>query len=116
LLGLTQTSLAKELGVQFQQVQKYECSAARISAARLYRLAAVLKVPVDYFFASLPPVVPFCAADKDRTVDSVPDLLADKETLNFLNSYAKLPVSVRQRLRTFAKSLGEVIGERAGAR
>ncbi len=116
LLGLTQTDLATSLGLQFQQVQKYECSASRISAARLFILAKVLKVPVNYFFDSLSPGAPSCAEEKDRTRDGMADLLADKETLNLLGAFARLPASVRKRLLVFAKSLGEFIDDGASSR
>ena len=53
LLGLTQQRLADACGVRFQQIQKYECGANRISAARLWRVARALEVPVDYFFEGL---------------------------------------------------------------
>jgi len=49
-LGLTQHDLATALGVRFQQIQKYETAANRISAARLYRAADALNVSVDWFF------------------------------------------------------------------
>ena len=39
LLGLTQHQLASACGVRFQQIQKYECAANRMSAARLWQLA-----------------------------------------------------------------------------
>ncbi len=50
LLGMTQTSLGDALDLSFQQVQKYENGANRISASRLYDLARLLDVPVEYFF------------------------------------------------------------------
>jgi transcriptional regulator with XRE-family HTH domain len=53
-LGVTQTALAQRIGVTFQQVQKYEKGANRISASRLYQLSLVLGVPVTYFFEELP--------------------------------------------------------------
>ena len=49
-LGLSQTALANELGVTFQQVQKYEKGTNRIGASRLHAMARVLGVPVTYFF------------------------------------------------------------------
>ena len=55
LLGLTQEQIAGACGVRFQQIQKYECGANRMSAARLWRLSQALEVPVDYFFDGLPP-------------------------------------------------------------
>ena len=42
LLGLTQQNLAEALGLRFQQIQKYECGANRVTAARLYQLARAL--------------------------------------------------------------------------
>ncbi len=54
LLGLTQQQIAAACGVRFQQIQKYECGANRISAARLWQIAVSLEVAVDYFFEGLP--------------------------------------------------------------
>lgn len=48
--GLSQTELAKTVGLTFQQVQKYESGANRISASRLYHLSEALRVPVSFFF------------------------------------------------------------------
>ena len=53
LLGLTQQQLAVQVGVRFQQIQKYECGANRISAARLWELAEALGTPVSYFYDGL---------------------------------------------------------------
>jgi transcriptional regulator with XRE-family HTH domain len=50
--GLSQTELGQLISVTFQQVQKYEKGANRISAGRLQRIAEVLGVPVAYFFAA----------------------------------------------------------------
>jgi transcriptional regulator with XRE-family HTH domain len=52
-LGLSQTALAQQLGISFQQVQKYETGQNRISASRLHRVATVLATSVEAFF---PPV------------------------------------------------------------
>lgn len=49
-LGLSQAFLAEHLGLTFQQVQKYEVGANRISASKLFRVAEVLKTPVSWFF------------------------------------------------------------------
>jgi transcriptional regulator with XRE-family HTH domain len=53
ILGLTQQQLAGACGVRFQQIQKYECAANRMSAARLWQLSEVLEVPVSYFYEGL---------------------------------------------------------------
>lgn len=48
--GVSQTELADKLGITFQQVQKYENGANRISAGRLGRVALFFSVPVQSFF------------------------------------------------------------------
>ena len=53
LLGLTQQQLAVQVGVRFQQIQKYVCGANRISAARLWELAEALSTPISYFYDGL---------------------------------------------------------------
>jgi transcriptional regulator with XRE-family HTH domain len=52
-LGISQTELAKACGITFQQIQKYENGANRISCSRLWQFAAVLALPVASFFAGL---------------------------------------------------------------
>lgn len=47
---MSQTELADEIGVTFQQVQKYEKGANRVGAGRLFKIAAVLAVPVGALF------------------------------------------------------------------
>lgn len=50
MLGMTQEKLGEQLGVTFQQVQKYEKGANRIGASRLQEIARILEVPVSFFF------------------------------------------------------------------
>lgn len=50
ILGLSQESVGKKIGVTFQQIQKYERGINRMGASRLYDFANVLGVPVSYFF------------------------------------------------------------------
>tara|TARA_R110002072_G_scaffold38138_7_gene110527 strand:+ start:4504 stop:4848 length:345 start_codon:yes stop_codon:yes gene_type:complete len=50
LNGFSQAALAEKLGISFQQVQKYEKGANRISASKLYEISRVLDVPVEVFF------------------------------------------------------------------
>src|SRR5271163_434044 len=52
-LGMSQTVLADRLGLTFQQVQKYERGANRLSASALWRAADAVDVPVSYFFDGL---------------------------------------------------------------
>jgi transcriptional regulator with XRE-family HTH domain len=52
-LGMNQQALANALGLTFQQVQKYEAGANRVSASRLSAIADILGVPVPFFFDDL---------------------------------------------------------------
>jgi len=64
LLNLTQQQLAAASGVRFQQIQKYECAANRMSAARIWQLAEILEVPVSYFYEGL---------GQQNTIDKKPE-------------------------------------------
>lgn len=102
LLGLTQQQLANVVGVRFQQIQKYECSANRISAARLWSLSEALEVPVGYFYDGL--------AQSPRSEPLVEraeggEVLARKETLDLVRAYYQLGERPRRRLLDLAKSL-----------
>lgn len=52
-LGITQKTLAKALDITFQQVQKYETGANRVSASRLSAIAEFFRVPVSFFFSGI---------------------------------------------------------------
>ena len=54
MLGMSQTNLGDALGITFQQVQKYESGANRISASRLQHISHFLQVPVPFFFEGAP--------------------------------------------------------------
>jgi transcriptional regulator with XRE-family HTH domain len=68
LLGLSQQDVAARIGLSFQQLQKYERGINRISASRLYQLAAVLKATVGDFFegASMAPAPQFTQSTEVR--------------------------------------------------
>ena len=53
LLGMTQQELASQVGVRFQQIQKYETGANRVSAGRLAQIAEVLEVQPGWFFGAV---------------------------------------------------------------
>ena len=53
LRGLPQKELARQLGISFQQVQKYESGANRISASKMWQLCEVLDIAPGYFFEGL---------------------------------------------------------------
>jgi transcriptional regulator with XRE-family HTH domain len=110
LLGLTQQQLAESIGIRFQQIQKYECGANRVTASRLYELAVSLNVPVNYFFEGLnmgqtavDGAAPANVAN-DRDLIAA-DVLSQKETLELIRAYYKLGERPRRRLLDLAKAL-----------
>ncbi|MCK5746128.1 MAG: helix-turn-helix transcriptional regulator, partial [Oricola sp.] len=54
MLGMSQEKLGEQLGITFQQVQKYEKGTNRVGASRLQNIAAILGVPVAFFFEDAP--------------------------------------------------------------
>ncbi|WEK57765.1 MAG: helix-turn-helix transcriptional regulator [Candidatus Brevundimonas phytovorans] len=76
-LGLSQTALAAELGVSFQQVQKYEKGANRISASRLHQVATALGCSVADFFPARANADDALAALRDLTATTDGRLLAE---------------------------------------
>jgi transcriptional regulator with XRE-family HTH domain len=54
MIGMSQDRLAEQLGITFQQVQKYEKGINRVSASRLQQIAQILDVPISFFFEDAP--------------------------------------------------------------
>ena len=112
LFGMTQTDLGDELGLTFQQVQKYEKGTNRIGSSRLYELSRVFDVPVEHFFEGMPPEAAASLPAKRRggakePVSHDPDLMGKRETLEFVRAYYKIKdVNVRKRLYELTKALG----------
>jgi transcriptional regulator with XRE-family HTH domain len=116
LLGLSQTSLGKAAGLTFQQVQKYERGANRLSASRLFEFARILDVPVDYFFAEMDrqtartPTRDRSRKVKGDTVHESPgrdDPLTKRETLQLVRAYFKIRnAAVRREVASVIKALG----------
>ena len=113
LLGLTQQVLAELVGIRFQQIQKYECGANRVSAARLFELAEALSVPIQYFYEGLSeendPI--FSEPNPDMIA---PDVLSMKETMDLVRAYYSMGEGPRKHLLDLAKSLeinGKAVNE-----
>lgn len=101
LLGLTQQQLALAVGIRFQQIQKYECGANRISAARLFQLAKALETPINYFYDGLNDDKTEVAAIQNEGIE----VFSRKETLDLIQAYYRLSERPRRRLLDLAKSL-----------
>ena len=100
LVGMTQQQLAEHVGIKFQQIQKYETGANRVSASRLWDIADALDVQVSFFFEGLDATV------SDDVTDEVPaDLLGDKEAMDLIRSYYAIPENQRRQLFELARVL-----------
>ena len=106
LVGMTQQQLAEKVGIKFQQIQKYETGMNRVSASRLWDIAAALSVPVSFFFEGL------SEQDQAEVVaepSDIPlDILKDKEALELVRSYYAIPETQRRRLFELARVLSDV--------
>jgi transcriptional regulator with XRE-family HTH domain len=98
MLGMSQAKLAKSLGVSFQQVQKYEKSASGISADTLYDLAKILRVPVAFFYESLPETDPADGLGEPPTPSFVHDVLGTREGATVLETFPHIESGWRRRL------------------
>ena len=104
-LGFTQTKVAKAINVTFQQIQKYETGANRVSASRLWDIAEALDVPVSFFFEG----IEHENAAEEGAAESVPaDIMGDKEALDLVRSYYAIPENQRRRLFELARVLSDV--------
>ncbi len=118
LLGMSQTTLGDAIGLTFQQVQKYERGANRISASRLFALSRLLDVPIQHFFDDMPTEVAASSpANKKRgkakkLPSYEPDPMATRETMELVRGYYKIrDPEIRKRLFEMTKTLGAGAGE-----
>ena len=103
LLGMNQETLANALGLTFQQVQKYEGGANRVSASRLSAMADVLNVPISYFFSDLlSPEAEQNPEDKERR-----ERLQRPETIEFIRLYYAIPPQIRHQFLDMVKTVAQ---------
>jgi len=96
---MTQQQLADAVGIKFQQIQKYETGMNRVSASRLWDIAAAMDVPVAFFFEGLGASVEAGGVD----------LLADKEALQLVRAYYAMPEAQRRQIFELARVLSEPV-------
>ena len=99
-LGMSQANLGDYLGLTFQQIQKYERGANRISASKLWALSDYLKVSVEWFFDGLG------KAGKGKK-----DVMTRPETHQLARYYSVCPASTRKRLLALIRETAGVRGK-----
>ena len=106
--NLSQSALGQALGVTFQQVQKYEKGANRISASRLYFTAKILGVPVQFFFEELPGVEEHGGMGEAREEDAVLSALMNVEGVTLAKAFRDADsVNKRKLISTIARVIAE---------
>jgi transcriptional regulator with XRE-family HTH domain len=115
LLGLTLQTLAKAVGVTYQQLQKYEWGVNRIGASRLFNLSQVLDVPISFFFDDLSPAA--AGAGRKRRAkgfSAAPataldfDVLSKQETIKLIRAYYRVTdPQLRKRVLDLLEAVGK---------
>lgn len=115
LSGVSQEKLGEALGLTFQQIQKYEKGANRVSASRLQQIAKVLEVPVAFFFDGAPSGEAPEAGFSDMSATTyVSDFLSSSEGVQLTKAFIRIKnPRVRRRIVDLVESLGEDGGETA---
>ncbi|MGI3165165.1 helix-turn-helix domain-containing protein [Pseudooceanicola sp. 200-1SW] len=108
LVGMTQQQLAERVGIKFQQIQKYETGANRVSASRLWDIADALDVPVSFFFEGIEGEAAEGETAAAPTAAVPADVMGDKEALDLIRSYYAIPENQRRRLFELARVLSDV--------
>jgi transcriptional regulator with XRE-family HTH domain len=116
LLGMSQEKLGEQLGLTFQQVQKYEKGVNRIGASRLFDLAQVLNVPIQFFYDEAPPGesahMPAIGLNDRPQEGFVIDFLSSREGLELNKAFVKIQdPKIRRTIVDLVRSLGGDDGE-----
>lgn len=113
LQGISQQKLGNQLGITFQQIQKYEKGSNRIGASRLFELSQSLDVPPSFFFDDMPRAVQMDVTGTSEPgpvfshSDSFdPAHLSRKETLELVRAYYKIKdKAIRKRVFELVKAV-----------
>jgi len=105
LLGMTQQRLADAVRIRFQQIQKYESGANRISASRLWTLSKALDVPISYFFDGAEEGAFVNGANTDLSADTPLDVFQNKDTIALVRAFYTMNDEPRRRLLDLAKAM-----------
>jgi transcriptional regulator with XRE-family HTH domain len=100
MLGMSQEKLGEQLGITFQQIQKYEKGTNRIGASRLQHIARVLTVPISFFFedAPAPPTTGDAAGVEESSSTSyVVDFLSSSEGIQLNKAFVRIKDAQQRR-------------------
>ena len=103
-LRISQTKLASQIGVTFQQVQKYENGTNRIGVGRLAEIAEVLDVPIAYFFTEDAKATTMADSEPGK----MPAMLMEPGARELLQAYSQISLGLRNTVITLVRELALV--------
>ncbi len=103
LFGLSQVELAKQLGITFQQVQKYETGSDRLSASRLWEAGKALGAPISYFFEGL-----------GKKTEPAADILGTRAGLELVRDFEGCSEKVQELASLLCKATADDLNSAAG--
>ncbi len=107
LIGMSQERLGELLGLTFQQVQKYEKGMNRIGAGRLFDIARILGVSIDYFYEGLMGAANRGFSENDASPPIV-EFMSSSEGFQLALGFTRIrDPKVRKRVLDLVKSLAE---------
>lgn len=105
-LGISQERLAESIGLTFQQVQKYERAANRVSASKLYEMARALKTNIGYFYEGLGD--PATSANRPEGRNPSQEFLMTPEGLELASAFPRIGSGrIRRRLLDLVRTMVE---------
>ena len=108
MIGMSQERLGELLGLTFQQVQKYEKGVNRIGAGRLFEVARILGVPIQYFYENVPEAGAKAPGFAEPESPPVIEFVSSGEGLQLSLAFMRIKdPKVRKRVLDLVKSLGE---------
>ena len=108
MIGMSQEKLGELLGLTFQQVQKYEKGVNRIGAGRLFEIARILGVPIQYFYESVTEQLASAPGFGERDSQPVLEFVSSGDGLQLSLAYMRIKdPKVRKRVLDLVKSLAE---------
>jgi transcriptional regulator with XRE-family HTH domain len=106
-MGMSQTELAEALGITFQQIQKYERGANRVSSSKLYEIAQKLNTPLADFFEGLD----HPAIGGDTPASGLIDFLGESGSQDLVVAFKAMNPNLRRRLVALAKAMANTEDE-----
>lgn len=115
LMNMTQEKLGENLGVTFQQVQKYERGTNRVGASRLWNISRVLDVPVSFFYDGLEDNHEYEQVAENKQMPVVYDFINSSDGVAFAKAVSKIKnKAVRRQLLELARSLADSDDDETG--